>query len=758
MQDLTGRDIGRYHIVERLGEGGMATVYKAFDNRLERYVAIKIIRTDMFAPNVLEEVLKRFEREAKSLARLAHPHIVKVHDYGDFEGMPYLIMEYLPGGTLKRFTGKPVPYAEASRLLAPIARALEYAHQQNIMHRDIKPANILITQSGQPMLTDFGIAKILEAGESTGLTASGVGIGTPEYMAPEQGMGGAVDARADIYALGVVFYELITGRRPFSADTPMAVLVKHITEPLPRARLLVPELPEEVESVIFKALAKQPADRYLDMGALAAALEHLGFSSAPTAMRAELPNIPAPTTSAQTPPAVPAATTPSLPDKVVGDTVQVTAIASEKVPSQAITPQESELTSIQPATGSRPAVKAPKSPVAASPTTSPKKSSTALWIGLGGLVVLAIVILGGLRVLRNIRLARILPTSTVPVAVSPTRAPTARPTTPPTQTEPVPVQAVPLDCASMEAFCVGLVADTATIEDRSFNQSSWEGVVAARERMGAHVEFLNSKDAIEYVTNITKFAEAHYDVIVTVGFALAEATTDAARRYPDIKFIGIDQFQNEILPNLAGLIFPEDHAGFQAGALAGMITETGKVGAVLGSEYVPAVWRFGEGYRAGVKYVNPDAEVFVVYHNEVDMVNSFNDPDWGASTAQALIIKGADVIFGAGGKTGNGAIIGAAKRGVYVIGVDTDQYLLIPEVRSKLLTSAIKQLGISAFELVRLAKEGNFPSGNYAGQAGLAPFHELDSLIGPDIRNKLELIARQLKDGQLQTGVPEWKP
>jgi tRNA A-37 threonylcarbamoyl transferase component Bud32 len=295
MQDLTGRDIGRYHIVERLGEGGMATVYKAFDNRLERYVAIKVIRTDMFAPSVLEEVLKRFEREAKALARLAHPHIVKVHDYGDFEGMPYLIMEYLPGGTLKGYTGKPMPFAEASRLLAPVARALEFAHKQNILHRDIKPANILIDQSEQPMLTDFGIAKILDAGQTTNLTASSVGIGTPEYMAPEQGMGGAVDARADIYALGVVFYELITGRRPFSADTPMAVLVKHINEPLPRARQFVSGLPEDVEAVIFKALAKQPDERYPDMGAFASALEHLGNIASPTARLTTAPAASIPT-------------------------------------------------------------------------------------------------------------------------------------------------------------------------------------------------------------------------------------------------------------------------------------------------------------------------------------------------------------------------------------------------------------------------------------------------------------------------------
>jgi basic membrane protein A len=298
------------------------------------------------------------------------------------------------------------------------------------------------------------------------------------------------------------------------------------------------------------------------------------------------------------------------------------------------------------------------------------------------------------------------------------------------------------------------VTDIGTIEDRSFNQATWEGVAAAKERLGAHVEFLNSKDSIAYMTNIAKFAEAHYDVIITVGFALAPATTDAAKRYPDIKFIGVDQYQVEILPNLAGVVFLEDQAGFLVGALAGMVTKTGKVGAVLGADTVPAVWRFGEGFRAGVNYANPEVKAFIVYHNDVDMTASFMDPDWGATTAQALIVKGADVIFGAGGKTGTGAIISAAKQGVYVIGVDTDQYFTVPEVSSKILTSAIKQLGVSAYELVRLAQVGLFPS----GKAGIAPFHDLEDQVSPEIRAKIALIEKQLNDGKLKTGVPESKP
>ena len=280
MSNLIGHSIGRYHILEQLGEGGMATVYKAYDTRLERDVAVKIIRIDQFPPAALEMVLKRFEREAKSLAKLTHPNIVHINDFGEHEGIPYLVMDYLPGGTLKERMNLPMTWQAATRLLIPVASALEYAHEHKIIHRDIKPANILLTEKGQPMVTDFGIAKLLETESGQTLTGTGVGIGTPEYMAPEQGMGRPVDGRVDIYSLGIVLYELVTGKKPYTADTPMAVVFKHISDPLPDPRQFVPDLPESVARILFKALAKQPEDRYESMGAVNAALEALLASQA----------------------------------------------------------------------------------------------------------------------------------------------------------------------------------------------------------------------------------------------------------------------------------------------------------------------------------------------------------------------------------------------------------------------------------------------------------------------------------------------
>jgi serine/threonine protein kinase len=202
---------GRYHIVEQLGHGGMAVVFRAYDTRLERDVAVKVIRTGMIQPDLMPLLLKRFEREAKSLAKMTHRYIVNVFDFGEYEGAPYLVMEYIPGGTLKRLTGTPIAYRQAVKYLLPVADALSYAHQQGIVHRDVKPSNILITENDEPLLSDFGIAKIMGTEQVTQLTATGVGIGTPEYMAPEQWMG-QVFPQTDIYALGIVLFELVTGK------------------------------------------------------------------------------------------------------------------------------------------------------------------------------------------------------------------------------------------------------------------------------------------------------------------------------------------------------------------------------------------------------------------------------------------------------------------------------------------------------------------------------------------------------------------
>ena len=280
MQNLTGQSIDRYQILEQIGEGGMAVVYKAYDTRLQTEVALKIIRSDAFPKHSLDRMLQRFNREAKTLASLQHSNIVGIIDFGDYQHTPYLVMEYLPGGTLKQYLGKPMAYKQAAALLIPIAHALDYAHKQGVIHRDVKPSNIMINMSGNPMLTDFGVAKLIaDQEELHTLTGTGVGIGTPEYMAPEQGLGKPIDGRADIYSLGIIFFELITGQKPYSAETPMAVILKHMTDPLPSPTRIIKGLPIPVERVLLTALAKKPEYRYQNMDLFARALEAIVSSN-----------------------------------------------------------------------------------------------------------------------------------------------------------------------------------------------------------------------------------------------------------------------------------------------------------------------------------------------------------------------------------------------------------------------------------------------------------------------------------------------
>jgi serine/threonine protein kinase len=271
MQNFIGQKIDRYRITERLGMGGMAVVYKAYDTRLERDVAIKIIRTEAIPAEQHNLITKRFEREARSQAKLAHPNIVQVFSSGEINEHPYLVMTYLDGGTLKEKIGQPYEFQKAIDWLLPIAQALSYAHMLGIIHRDVKPSNILFDSMGNPVLADFGIAKIIENSEMT-LTGTGLGVGTPEYMAPEQWVGDAVPA-SDQYALGTVLYELLTGQKPYTADTPVAVAVKQLTEPLILPGRIISGIPKQVEKLIEYLLAPEVNHRYQSMQEVCESLE-----------------------------------------------------------------------------------------------------------------------------------------------------------------------------------------------------------------------------------------------------------------------------------------------------------------------------------------------------------------------------------------------------------------------------------------------------------------------------------------------------
>ncbi|NDJ77386.1 MAG: serine/threonine protein kinase [Chloroflexi bacterium] len=318
-----GNNVGPYRIVDQIGQGGMATVYKAYHANLDRYVAFKVLH-----PAFKEDpgFLERFKREAQIIARLEHPSIVPVYDFADHENQPYLVMKFIEGETLKaRLKRAPLTLDETVTTLEAVANALTYAHRQGVLHRDIKPSNIMLDTQNTPYLTDFGLARIAQVGEST--LSQDMMLGTPQYMSPEQAKGMRdLGPGTDIYSLGVVLYEIVVGRVPFSADTPYAIVHDHIYKPLPLPTKINPEVPDEVERVLLKALAKEPQDRYESAVEMVAAFEAAVQSAGMTELSAARYRAPAPpvlSTAATAPGAIspqPAQTpfTPAIPSPVTG--------------------------------------------------------------------------------------------------------------------------------------------------------------------------------------------------------------------------------------------------------------------------------------------------------------------------------------------------------------------------------------------------------------------------------------------------------
>jgi hypothetical protein len=265
---MTLQKIGRYEIKSELGRGGMATVYKAYDPRFEREVALKVLPREMLHDT---QFRVRFEREAKTIAALEHQAIVPVYDVGEEDGQPYFVMRYMTGGSLQdRIAKGPMSLADTAKIIDRLAPALDDAHLKGIIHRDLKPGNILFDRTGDPYISDFGIAKITQA--QGGTVTGGAIIGTPAYMSPEQAQGDQVDGRSDIYAMGVILYEMLSGAQPFQATTPMAVVVKHITDPIPHILDANPSLPIAVEPIIEKAMAKSREQRFSYASEFSAAL------------------------------------------------------------------------------------------------------------------------------------------------------------------------------------------------------------------------------------------------------------------------------------------------------------------------------------------------------------------------------------------------------------------------------------------------------------------------------------------------------
>ncbi len=260
---------GRYELVELIGRGGMSSVWKAHDRLLDRTIAIKSLH-EQFTQD--EEYVERFRREARSVAQLSHPNIVTVIDRGEEKGRQYIVFEYVEGENLKQLIERsgPLPVRDALLLTLQMARALGFAHERGLIHRDVKPQNVLLNEDGQPKMTDFGIARSVDV---EGVTITGTVLGTSEYIAPEQARGQRVDALTDVYSLGVVLYELLTGRVPFQGESFVAIALRHVNEPAPSVLELRPDCPPRVGMAVERALAKRPEDRFGSMSELCGELE-----------------------------------------------------------------------------------------------------------------------------------------------------------------------------------------------------------------------------------------------------------------------------------------------------------------------------------------------------------------------------------------------------------------------------------------------------------------------------------------------------
>jgi len=269
---LIGTEIGKYRITERIGRGGMAEVYEGIHTHLDRKVAVKVLHSHLLEGG---DFVARFKREAKAVANLRHPNIVQVHDFDIQEDLIFMVMEFIDGDNLHTKLvevgkkGERMPIKLIGSIINDIASALDYAHSKGMLHRDIKPSNIMIDQDDKAYLTDFGIAKLLD---DTKFTATGQLVGTPAYMSPEQGMGEDLSEESDIYSLGVVAFEMLTGQVPYDAKTPIGIVHKQINDPVPNLSELVDGVPGTAQQVIDRALSKSPGSRYSSAEALVGAL------------------------------------------------------------------------------------------------------------------------------------------------------------------------------------------------------------------------------------------------------------------------------------------------------------------------------------------------------------------------------------------------------------------------------------------------------------------------------------------------------
>jgi basic membrane protein A len=702
--------IGRYEIKEELGRGGMAIVYHAYDPHFERDVAVKVLPHEfLFEPTFRT----RFEREARTIAALEHPAIVPVHDFGEDEGRLFLVMRYMAGGTLAdRIRQGPLPLDEAARIYERLAPAVDETHAAGIIHRDIKPSNILFDHRNDAHLSDFGIVKVAEM--TAHLTGSGI-VGTPAYMAPEMADPHELTGLVDIYALGVTLYQTLTGEQPYQASTPMGVMMAHVSKPIPDARQLRPDLPDAVQAIIARAMAKDPMDRYPTAGELAADLQAASSGALP----ATLP------IHAETPRGEEVAPPTSHDARAVG-------IEEESAPGEDIyatveaTAAGARMRTARQAPGA--AIPIPPQPPT-TPAAPPARRSVPAWVWIGGGVI--VLALAAAAIVGGLRLASMQ-------------------------------GATPEAPAGGPAFTVGMVTDSNGVDDQSFNQGSWEGLERAGEELGIEVSHLESQQPTDYQPNIQQYLNQGANLIVTVGYSLAEDTRTAAEANPDTMFAIVDETSSA--PNVMGIQFATDQAAFLAGYLAAGMTRTGIVG-TYGGVPIPSVVVFMVGFEQGVNHYNG------VHGTGVQVLGwrtetgqglftfDFGSADDGRRMAEDLVSQGADIILPVAGPTGLGTIAVAEENpGTMVIWVDTDGCVVAPDSCGVFLTTVVKRIDVAVDGAVTAAYNGDFAGGgSYMGTlanggVALAPYHEFEGAVPTDLAAEVNALREQIISGEINTG------
>jgi basic membrane protein A len=715
MEDLTGKQLGPYQIVAPLGEGGMAAVFRAYQPGMERYVALKILPRH-FADD--PEFAARFQREARILAQLQHPHILPVFDYGQVEGYSFIVMPFVPSGTLTdSMQGQPLPLPRIRQVISQVGDALSYAHGRGLIHRDVKPSNVLIDESGNCLLTDFGLARMVEA--SVNLTSVGTIMGTPAYMSPEQGSGSKIDSRSDIYSLGIILYEMATGRVPYRAETPVAVVFMHTSAPLPLPRSVNPDLPEAVERVILKTLARNPDDRYQTAEDLVAALKRA------------IPETPTVTSKPE----------PRLKPKPIHRVATPTLVA--------------------PPAGGAIAPSAPKRRIPG-------------WAWASAVLLLGLMAAGGMFLASRIK----TPLESAAALIPP--HPTASvlpPTYVPAKTMPAAVPAPTARAAPTEKPALNIkvaeVTEMSGVNDKALNALGWKGVQDAIAQLGVDGKYLESLQHSENAKNIQQMLTENMDLVVTVGFLLGVDTATVAKANPDKHFAIIDYTYPDCwegavegkdcgsttdLANVRGVLFQTDEAAFLAGYLAAGMTKTGKVG-TFGGLQMQQVTIFMKGYQAGVKYYNQvhGTSVAVLGWDDATQkglfTGNFNSTDDGRSFAASLVQEGADIILPVAGPAGLGSAAYCMESSkCLIIGVDADWFDMAPGYQSVELSSVLKKVDVAVFKTIEDVVNGKFTGGTVTytiadGGVDLAGYHNFDRQVPQTLKDEIAKAKANLISG-----------